>query len=57
MIGDRASDIAAARANGVGAIGALWGYGSEDELAAAAPDALCRTPAQIIAWLRAGRSG
>lgn len=32
MIGDRAIDISAARANGLSSIGVLWGYGSESEL-------------------------
>lgn len=38
MIGDRALDVLAARAHGVEAIAVLWGYGSKEELAAAAPD-------------------
>ena len=33
MIGDRAGDIVAARANRVRSVGVLWGYGSEAELA------------------------
>ena len=55
MIGDRASDIAAARANGVGSIGVLWGYGSEQELIDADPDALCRIPAELSTHLAAWR--
>jgi phosphoglycolate phosphatase len=31
MIGDRAHDTVGARANGVGSIGVLWGYGSRSE--------------------------
>lgn len=38
MIGDRALDVLAARAHGVEAVAVLWGYGSPEELAAAAPD-------------------
>ncbi|HEX6898628.1 MAG TPA: HAD hydrolase-like protein [Thermoanaerobaculia bacterium] len=38
MIGDRSYDIAGARANGIGAIAVLWGYGSPEELNAAGPD-------------------
>ncbi len=45
MIGDRHHDIRAARANGVRAIGALWGYGSREELADA--DALAAAPAEL----------
>ena len=55
MIGDRASDIAAAQANGTGSIGVLWGYGSERELIDAGPDALCRTPAELSTRLAAWR--
>src|SRR5439155_7955534 len=35
MIGDRQHDIRAARANGVRAVGVLWGYGTAEELASA----------------------
>lgn len=38
MIGDRSHDIVGARANGLKAIGVLWGYGSRNELIQAAPD-------------------
>jgi len=44
MIGDRVFDVAAARANGLRAIGALWGYGSERELREAGAAQLCATP-------------
>lgn len=37
MVGDRMHDVLGARRNGVEAIGVLWGYGSEEELRAAAP--------------------
>lgn len=45
MIGDRHHDIRAARTNGVGAVGVLWGYGSRDELADA--DALLAAPPEL----------
>jgi phosphoglycolate phosphatase len=51
MIGDRASDVAAARANGARAIGVLWGYGSRAELAGAGAAALCPVPAQLARCL------
>jgi phosphoglycolate phosphatase len=41
MIGDRAADVAGARANGLRSVGVLWGYGSERELLDAGADALC----------------
>jgi phosphoglycolate phosphatase len=54
MVGDRASDIRAARVNGVGAIGILWGYGSEAELVDAGAVRLCATPARLARCLSAG---
>jgi phosphoglycolate phosphatase len=45
MIGDREHDIRAAHANGLRAVGVLWGYGSADELAGA--DVLVATPAEL----------
>ena len=50
MIGDRANDIRAARANGVRAVGVTWGYGTRAELAHA--DALVETPARLVDLLR-----
>lgn len=40
MVGDRSFDIAGAHANGLRAIGVLWGYGSLEELETAGADAL-----------------
>lgn len=51
MIGDRAGDIVAARANGVRSIGSLWGYGSRAELIDARPDGLCPSPGDLAACL------
>ena len=48
MIGDRATDIEAARANGVRSAGVLWGHGSRDELEAAHPDHLFSHPRQLM---------
>jgi phosphoglycolate phosphatase len=50
MIGDRHHDILAAHANGVRAVGVLWGYGSPEELAGA--DALIAMPADLSDFLR-----
>jgi phosphoglycolate phosphatase len=41
--------MTAARANGVRAIGVLWGYGSREELLAAGADTLCETPERLPA--------
>ena len=47
MIGDRAHDIVGALANGVSAIGVLWGYGSREELANAGAAALYERPSAL----------
>jgi phosphoglycolate phosphatase len=46
MIGDREFDMIGATQVGVAAVGALWGYGSRDELTQAGADALAETPAE-----------
>lgn len=46
MIGDRAGDVAGARANGIKSIGVLWGYGTVDELAKA--DRQVRTWQELV---------
>jgi phosphoglycolate phosphatase len=53
MVGDRQSDIVAAKAHGLRAIGALWGYGNAGELDGA--DLLCERPHALGACL--GRLG
>ncbi len=47
MVGDRAADIIGAKANGMTAIGALWGYGSERELLDAGADHICADAASL----------
>jgi phosphoglycolate phosphatase len=47
MVGDRGADMRAARHHGVTGIGALWGYGSREELEGAGAHALCDTPAML----------
>jgi phosphoglycolate phosphatase len=48
MVGDRRHDVEGAHANGMRAIGVLWGYGGHAELAAAGADALVASPAALI---------
>lgn len=48
MVGDRAGDLIAAHRNGMASFGALWGYGSTEELAAESPRALLDHPTQIL---------
>ncbi len=47
MVGDRLHDINGAHANGMRAIGVLWGYGSRTELEQAGADTLVETPAEL----------
>lgn len=54
MLGDRHYDIAGARANGVQALGALWGYGTRTELLDAGADAVFATPAALAQWATSG---
>ena len=49
MIGDRAVDVQAARANAVRSVGALWGFGGDGELRGA--DALCAAPPELAGCL------
>lgn len=57
MIGDRASDLEAAHANGLRAVGVAWGFGSKAELAGAAPCTVCRSPSELAEWLIAHAPG
>lgn len=59
MVGDRAHDVLGARANGVACLAVRWGYGSEDELESACPDAIVRSTAGLMALVRgaAGHGG
>ena len=47
MVGDRRYDIAGAHANGILAIGVLWGYGSQEELESAGADLMIETPKDL----------
>jgi phosphoglycolate phosphatase len=51
MVGDRAHDIFGARANGLFPIGALWGYGSREELVSAGAQKLCEEPGMLSSTL------
>lgn len=51
VVGDRAQDVAGALANGMRPVGALWGYGSREELAAAGAVAFCERPCGLPACL------
>ncbi len=47
MLGDREHDMIGALGNGVAAFGALWGYGSPDELTRAQAVRLFRDPVEV----------
>lgn len=47
VIGDRAVDVHAARANGAKSVAVLWGYGSLLELQSAQPDLILQTPREL----------
>ena len=51
MVGDRSHDVLGARACGVAAVGALWGYGSRAELSEAGAHALAAEPAELASAL------
>jgi phosphoglycolate phosphatase len=50
MVGDREHDIKGAIANGVFPIGALWGYGTREELTDADAALLCESPEALMSW-------
>ncbi len=47
MIGDRDNDVLGARHHGMDCVGAMWGFGSEEELKAAGAAYLCPTPLDV----------
>lgn len=55
MIGDRKHDMIGARDNGISALGALWGYGSREELMTAGATMLAATPTQVVELLQQNR--
>jgi phosphoglycolate phosphatase len=48
MVGDREHDIIGARSNGVAAIGAVYGYGTREELLSAGAEAFCDRPVGLL---------
>jgi phosphoglycolate phosphatase len=51
MVGDRAQDVWAAKANRIRAVGVTYGYGSREELLEAGASVLCASPAEVLAAL------
>ena len=57
MVGDRRHDVEGARAQGIPALGVLWGYGTSAELASAGAHALVEEVADLpSSVIRLGRS-
>ena len=48
MIGDRANDVWGAARNQIQCLGALWGFGTPEELLEAGAAALCHTPSDVL---------
>jgi len=48
MIGDRAVDILAAKANMLKSVAVLWGHGSVEELKSASPNLLIESPHELL---------
>ena len=48
LVGDRSHDVEAARANGIGCVGVLWGIGDEAELRAAGADPIVASPDDLV---------
>jgi phosphoglycolate phosphatase len=57
MVGDRAHDVIGAKANGVFSVGALWGFGSREELTSAGADLLCESPKMILDLIQVNSIG
>ena len=53
MIGDRDNDVLGAKQLGIDCAGALWGFGSKEELSDAGAKYLCRSPKEIQALFEA----
>jgi phosphoglycolate phosphatase len=49
VVGDRGSDMTAARNTAMRAVGVTWGYGTATELVDAGAHALCNDPATLVA--------
>ncbi len=52
LVGDRATDIRAAHAQGLKAVGVTWGYGSREELEMAGADVILSTIPALDTWLQ-----
>jgi phosphoglycolate phosphatase len=57
MVGDRKFDVFAAKANSIGFIGALWGFGTREELIEAGASTLAESPSDLAGLLGVERAG
>ena len=56
MVGDRAEDVLAGRANQIQAVGVGWGYGSRRELDAAGPSYVAEDVTALVQWINRQRT-
>lgn len=54
MIGDRMHDVTGGRRNGVRTMAVLWGYGTEEELRTASPDAMAASMDDVRRYVNGG---
>ena len=52
MVGDRKHDVIGAKNNGIDSIGALWGFGSLEELQKAGATHIANSPAEILNYIK-----
>lgn len=52
MVGDRKHDAIGANENGIDCIGALWGYGSKEELQKAGATAFAESPLDLLSMIK-----
>ena len=55
MVGDRAEDVLAGRANQIRAVGVGWGYGSRRDLDAAGPTYVAEDVTALVRWVHQNR--
>lgn len=54
MLGDRRFDMIGARQNGIAPLGALWGFGTAEELRDAGAAAIARQPRNVVGLIEGG---
>ncbi|MBV8357664.1 MAG: HAD hydrolase-like protein [Deltaproteobacteria bacterium] len=52
IVGDRMHDMTAGKSNGIFTVGVTYGYGTKRELISAGADRICKTPRELLQFLR-----